>query len=661
MAERVIRNVENDYLMCSICLGRYRDPRLLPCGHSFCRQCLDDHIRQTITNPAAPHFMCPNDRTQIGRPSVGVPPRKWADVFPVDTFLSSLLNAVMIHASGSQSGETGSSVCKLHKNRVKEFYCMNCKETACALCIVKNHKGTRCDCVSIDEAIDKMRPRLDSVRNTLQRQIQNARQFQRGDEGGDVRLTASKERVLSELVDLETKMTYYYRTAKQQIEDMKLTVREAGQTMVQDSAHVSVMVTNISDTIKTYDDTCDSGSGVDILQLLPKIEGQVKEYENALKTLYVQPPGVEVNFVVNKHTERIFENIPSLGSLVIQSPDKYGHQGYVFRGHHANHSARGQGQGNARMLMQSLSLDSLETARSAPSPRSTSSSSYRPESMTPRTGRSDNIQTRPKVTVSVNTVDQQNTSWQLTGIAVVQDSLIITDAHNSQVFKIDTRPNGNPPGLLAIDCPVCVALGHGVSDAMVTQPEHKKLSLIETTDELIIKDTYETVKPYEGIARLPDGKYAVSCCVVDRQCIDVIDGDASILHTIDKDDSGNLLLSWPRFLSATNIGEILVSDRDKRSLLCFTPERRVKWTFPTSASPWGVSCHPSGAVYMCLDNNEVQVLSEDGRLVERGFVGRRDGISVSYAIHAAADFIAVTEWGSNLFSPSSPRVHMFAV
>lgn len=640
MAERVVRNVENDYLMCSICLGRYRDPRLLPCGHSFCLQCLDDHIKQTITDPGASHFKCPNDRAQIGRPAIGMAPKHWASAFPVDTFLGSLLSAVVIHAS-SGGGEKRDATCAQHKNRIKEFYCLNCGVAACALCIVKSHKENRCDCVGMDEAVERLRPMCDHLRNTLQKQVQFARKLQRGEDTGNSAAESSKDAALTNLTDLETKLTFYYQTALRQIHDIRTTIHEAGKTAMKENAQISAIVCNINETIGKFDDTCNDGSGLEIINILPKIETQVREYDNALRTLSTQTPAMDIYFVVNRETERVFENPPALGSVVVQSPgsntDRY--HGTVRRGN------------SMTSMTPRLSLDSARLSRSM------SQNSFRSEMSTPRTERTP---TRPKVTVSVKIADQRNSTWQLTGVAIIGDSIIITDAHNCQVFKFETRQAGAMPEQLSIDCPVCVTPGHGGDDALVTQPEHSKLSLIGTTESLELKDEFETAKPYEGIVKLDGGKYAVSCCIVGRQCVDIIDGQANILKTLDKDESGNPLCSWPRFLSTTTTGDILVSDRDKRALLCMDCDGRVKWTHPTEASPWGVSCHDSGSIYLCLDSNEVHVLTKEGRVVDNKYISRRDGVKVPYAIHASGDYIAITEWGSNLFSPSSSRVYMFA-
>lgn len=641
----MVRNVESDYLMCSICLGRYRDPRLLPCGHSFCKQCLDDHIKQTVTDPTALHFKCPNDRTKIGRPSPGLSYKHWASAFPSDTFLGSLLSAVLLHAA-SDGNDVSTMTCKEHRSRLKEFFCIKCSLTACALCVVKNHKGKKCECVGIDEAVEHFRPKIDQLRNTLLKQVQFCRQYQYGEDSGHNSLKNCKDRALSEVTDLETKLTFYYQTAMRQIEEMKTTIRNAGKNAVKDNTQSSVIVGKINETIDNFDKVCNSGTGIEILNSVSKIEGQVQQYDKALKALSAKLPAMDVHFAVNEETEKIFENPPLLGSVVIQSLNPYKIE-----------SRREQDSALSNISSLGTPRVPLNSARTS---RSSSIDTLTPRSE-PGTARSDLTTRRPRVTFSVKSADRSNTCWQLTGVAIIEDSVVLTDAHNGQVFRFYIHNTNNMPDHLTLNCPVCVCPVHDSTNAVVTLPEQSQLAFVGTDDLLVLMDTVTTAKPYEGIACLPDDKFVVSCCVVGRQTVDVIDSRGSVLKSIEKTGAGDDLFSWPRFLSATSGGDILVSDRDKRALLCLDIQGRVKWTYPINASPWGVSCHQTGEVYLCLENNEIQVLSEAGRLVENKFVTARDGVKVPYAIHAVGDHIAVTEWGSSLFAPNSPRVYLFTI
>ena len=647
MSERVVRNVENDYLMCSICLGRYKDPRLLPCGHSFCKQCLQEHIKQTVTDPLSSSFKCPNDRTRVGRPTPGLAPKHWAEAFPPYTFLGSLLSAVLLHGTTDKS-EGENMTCKDHKSRLKEFFCLKCTVTACAYCVVKNHKSSRCECVGIDEAVEHLRPKMDQLRNSLQKQVQFAKQYQYGGDAGYDSLKSCKERALSEVTDLETKLKFYFQTAMKQFDDMKTTIKDAGRSAVKDNSQSSIIVSKINETIGNFDDICNTGTGIEILNSVTKIEGQVKQFDNALKALSTKLPAMDVYFTVNKDTERVFENLPVLGSVVIQNLNPY----------EVGKNRQRQSETSERIVhgtpreVPRLNLNSARTSRSLSLPSSTPRSDI-------ATARSDRTPRRPKITFNVKTADRSNTCWQLTGVAIIGDGIILTDAHNGQLFRFSIRNTSVPPNMLNLDCPVCVCQAHESMNAVVTLPEQNQIAFVGTEENLVLMDRVPTEKPYEGIAKLPDGKFVVSCCVVGRQTVDIIDTMAVILQSIDKTEAGEELFSWPRFLSATSGGDILVSDRDKRALLCIDTQGRVKWAYPTNASPWGVSCHQNGEVYLCLDNSQVQLLTEAGRLVDNQFVTGRDGVKVPYAIHAAGDNIAVTEWGSSLFAPNSPRVHVF--
>lgn len=51
-------SVLQEELTCPVCLDLYRDPHLLPCGHNFCKTCLDRLRRQADRG----HFRCPECR-----------------------------------------------------------------------------------------------------------------------------------------------------------------------------------------------------------------------------------------------------------------------------------------------------------------------------------------------------------------------------------------------------------------------------------------------------------------------------------------------------------------------------------------------------------------------------------------------------------------------
>ncbi|XP_068787076.1 tripartite motif-containing protein 3 isoform X1 [Struthio camelus] len=66
-ASPVVRQIDKQFLVCSICLDRYRNPKVLPCLHTFCERCLQNYIPpQSLT------LSCPVCRQTSILPEKGV-------------------------------------------------------------------------------------------------------------------------------------------------------------------------------------------------------------------------------------------------------------------------------------------------------------------------------------------------------------------------------------------------------------------------------------------------------------------------------------------------------------------------------------------------------------------------------------------------------------
>ena len=64
-------NLVEDVITCPVCLKHYDEPRLLPCSHTFCYQCI-----QQLTSTNQGVLVCPNhDGTRIeGNDIAQLPP-----------------------------------------------------------------------------------------------------------------------------------------------------------------------------------------------------------------------------------------------------------------------------------------------------------------------------------------------------------------------------------------------------------------------------------------------------------------------------------------------------------------------------------------------------------------------------------------------------------
>lgn len=62
--------IREDYLTCPICFDTFKQPKALPCIHTFCLECLRDFV--TSNYPSSSVFPCPVCRSPVTVPSQGL-------------------------------------------------------------------------------------------------------------------------------------------------------------------------------------------------------------------------------------------------------------------------------------------------------------------------------------------------------------------------------------------------------------------------------------------------------------------------------------------------------------------------------------------------------------------------------------------------------------
>ena len=195
-----------DLTKCPICLEDYRDPKSLPCLHTYCLECLRSYGRDKLPGD---ELLCPTCRNSCRVPEPGI------SAFPLNFFICDLLQAQnaaklstdgvhhcdacfevceeesvatppatkycldccqhfcekcsRIHARMQASahavvpvGEEMSDEliqlrtrrCQDHKAETVKLYCYDCKTNLCGLCMASKHKQH--DVAEISEAADKL-------------------------------------------------------------------------------------------------------------------------------------------------------------------------------------------------------------------------------------------------------------------------------------------------------------------------------------------------------------------------------------------------------------------------------------------------------------------------------------------------------------------------
>ncbi|XP_052682105.1 RING finger protein 207-like [Crassostrea angulata] len=127
------KNLETDITTtCPICFESFKTPRILPCMHTFCHNCLSSYILSTCKTKDSPvGFPCPLCRRFVPAPSFSVEVEKWTELIPVNKIIHTL----------SEKGDKLCDACTRADEEIEATeWCESCSELLCDSC-VKYHKS----------------------------------------------------------------------------------------------------------------------------------------------------------------------------------------------------------------------------------------------------------------------------------------------------------------------------------------------------------------------------------------------------------------------------------------------------------------------------------------------------------------------------------------
>ncbi|XP_078575616.1 uncharacterized protein LOC144861533 [Branchiostoma floridae x Branchiostoma japonicum] len=150
----------HEELTCSICLELFTRPKVLPCQHTFCQDCLQDHAGRGGA------FQCPNCRQQVRMP------RKGVAGLPDSHIVASLCERLQNQARMLEEPQSGvQNRCSFHPSEEVKLYCNQCNVPVCNECLDEIHTdhGT----MSLKKALEERRAPVQDLitegRNILDR------------------------------------------------------------------------------------------------------------------------------------------------------------------------------------------------------------------------------------------------------------------------------------------------------------------------------------------------------------------------------------------------------------------------------------------------------------------------------------------------------------
>lgn len=135
---KLAQEIHDEFLTCKICLEGFKTPKSLDCLHTFCEQCIDNHVMSECSYKKYSdyrEFTCPLCRKRTQLPLGGV--KKLPD-----NFLVSSLGEVVARQRPSKFPFC--DICKLvnRKHREATSKCLDCNKLLCKAC-VDLHRDTK--------------------------------------------------------------------------------------------------------------------------------------------------------------------------------------------------------------------------------------------------------------------------------------------------------------------------------------------------------------------------------------------------------------------------------------------------------------------------------------------------------------------------------------
>ncbi|XP_071804769.1 uncharacterized protein [Asterias amurensis] len=222
--QSVLEQISQDHLECPICSGRFKQPKLLECSHSFCLECLQQLRKNSPSTTRLPCPVCTQE-TLINENGI--------DDLKTNLTVLSLIEAIetketrLKQQQGKQvPSQEFVSKCSKHTGKDLIMYCETCKKLICTTCITKEH--SKHPAIELNEASDKSKQHASEL---LEKISQSITTFNIAIQEIDT----SRKKLDSMFAATKQKIS---KRADQEIAKVAAKIREEKQTLMQEAEQI---------------------------------------------------------------------------------------------------------------------------------------------------------------------------------------------------------------------------------------------------------------------------------------------------------------------------------------------------------------------------------------------------------------------------------------
>ena len=127
IVEKSVEDLEKE-ITCAICHDHYTEPKVLPCCHYYCKQCIH---RLTLRTGINKPFSCPECRKDTALPQGNI------DQLPTAFFLNRMKE---LHSKLERAHGKVDAKCEMCSGDKAEAFCRQCTQFICAECVKSHHR-----------------------------------------------------------------------------------------------------------------------------------------------------------------------------------------------------------------------------------------------------------------------------------------------------------------------------------------------------------------------------------------------------------------------------------------------------------------------------------------------------------------------------------------
>ena len=352
MSAAEVKKAQNN-LTCPVCYQLFKNPKYLPCYHSYCEGCLEKMQVQS-------RIICPECRKEAKVPAGGV--KELPKNFFINRLVDDLIlkkkvdgeqevkcdecdeddpvvsfcpecNSFLCHACNDHHKRNkryrGHAVvpltelksnkdapiqaklkiplCKEHDEQLK-YYCETCDELVCMYCTVKKHNGHHHD--SVKQMATKHRNKLKKITDPVEGMIKNL------SEAHD-NIEKMKKKIRRRGEEVDKNIDRYYDELLQKLMKQKDEVKQQARDAV--SQKEKAMITQLEEvasmqaklmSMKELTDALEQSSDQEALSAKREVTDRVQQLTNAYKKVNIQPvESAAMDLVPTKETFPVFGHL----------------------------------------------------------------------------------------------------------------------------------------------------------------------------------------------------------------------------------------------------------------------------------------------------------------------------------------------------------------